>query len=69
MPQLVTPPTAGHSAKGGDGAAASAGHPTEALTELEELRPLLAEMFGAATTHVRNLDKQIGRLRMATRAP
>jgi serine/threonine protein kinase len=45
---------------------AAAGHPDEALTELEAVRPLLAAAFGAESTQVRNLDKQIGRLRSAT---
>jgi len=42
---------------------AAAGHPDEARTELEAVRPLLADAFGANSTHVRNLDKQIDRLR------
>jgi tetratricopeptide (TPR) repeat protein len=41
---------------------AAAGHPDEALTELAAVRPLLADAFGAASTQVRNLDKQISRL-------
>ncbi|AEK46990.1 serine/threonine protein kinase [Amycolatopsis mediterranei S699] len=41
----------------------AAGHPDEALTELEAVRPLLAEAFGADSTQVRNVDKQIARLR------
>ena len=41
---------------------AAAGHPDEALTELEAVRPLLADAFGADSTQVRNLDKQIDRL-------
>jgi serine/threonine protein kinase len=41
---------------------AAAGHPDEALTELEAVRPLLADAFGADSTQVRNLDKQINRL-------
>ncbi len=39
-------------------------HPGEALSELQEIRPLLAEGFGANSTQVRNLDKQIGRLEL-----
>jgi len=35
----------------------------EALTELGALRPLLASTFGIDSTQVRNLDKQISRLR------
>ncbi len=41
---------------------AAAGHADEAHTELEAVRPLLARTFGADSTQVRNLDKQIGRL-------
>ncbi|MEV7550574.1 protein kinase [Amycolatopsis sp. NPDC089917] len=41
---------------------AVAGHPDEALSELEAVRPRLVDAFGAGSTHVRNLDKQIGRL-------
>ncbi len=41
---------------------ATTGHPGGALTELRAIRPLLAESFGANSTQVRNLDKQIGRL-------
>ena len=41
---------------------AAAGYPDEALTELEAVRPLLADAFGADSTQVRNLDKQIDRL-------
>jgi tetratricopeptide (TPR) repeat protein len=44
---------------------AAAGHPGEALTELEAVRPLLADTFGADSTQVRNLNKQISRLRSA----
>lgn len=42
---------------------AMAGHPDEGLAELEAVRPLLADAFGSDSTHIRNLDKQIGRLR------
>jgi serine/threonine protein kinase len=42
---------------------AMAGHPDEALAELEAVRPHLADAFGADSTHIRNLDKQIERLR------
>ena len=41
---------------------AAAGHPDEALAELEAVRPLLADAFGADSTQVRNLDKHIHRL-------
>jgi hypothetical protein len=44
---------------------AADGHPDEALTELEAIRPLLADTFGADSTQIRNLDKQISRLRSA----
>lgn len=44
---------------------AAAGYPDEALTELRALRPLLASTFGIDSTQVRNLDKQISRLRSA----
>ena len=42
---------------------AADGHPDEALTELEAIRPLLAGAFGADSTQVRNLNKQVNRLR------
>jgi serine/threonine protein kinase len=45
---------------------ASAGDPAEAMSELEAIRPLLAEAFGVTSTQVRNLDKQINRLRLVT---
>lgn len=45
---------------------AAAGHPGDALTELRAIRPLLAKGFGANSTQVRNLDKQIGRLELVT---
>jgi serine/threonine protein kinase len=41
---------------------AASGQPDEALIELEAVRPLLARTFGAGSTQVRNLDKQIERL-------
>jgi hypothetical protein len=44
---------------------AAAGYPDEALTELEAVRPLLVDTFGADSTQVRNLNKQIDRLRSA----
>ena len=44
---------------------AAAGYLDEALTELRALRPLLARTFGIDSTQVRNLDKQISRLRSA----
>jgi serine/threonine protein kinase len=46
---------------------AAAGYPDEALSELESLRPLLADAFGAHSTQVRNLDKQIARLKPANK--
>lgn len=39
--------------------------PEEAVAELESLRPVLCDAFGAESTQVRNLDKQISRLRSA----
>jgi hypothetical protein len=45
---------------------AAAGYPDEALSELQAVRPLLAEAFGTDSTQVRNLDTQIGRLGLAT---
>jgi len=42
---------------------AACGYPDEALTELEAVRPLLAETFGTDSTQVRNLNRQIDRLR------
>ncbi len=42
---------------------ASAGLTDDALSELEAIRPLLADAFGAGSTQVRNLDKQIGKLK------
>ena len=45
---------------------AAAGHPGDALAELRAIRPLLADGFGANSTQVRNLDKQIGRLELVT---
>ena len=44
---------------------ASAGHIDEALTELKDIRPLLSAAFGAESTQIHNLDKQISRLRSA----
>ncbi|MDQ2707799.1 MAG: protein kinase [Actinomycetota bacterium] len=41
---------------------AAAGYPDEALAELGVVRPLVAEAFGADSTQVRNLDRQIERL-------
>ncbi|HEY5858042.1 MAG TPA: serine/threonine-protein kinase [Aldersonia sp.] len=46
----------------------AAEHPDEALAELEAIRPLLADAYGADSTHVRNLDRQIGRLRQPSRS-
>jgi tetratricopeptide (TPR) repeat protein len=48
---------------------AAAGHPDEALTELVAIRPLLAEAFGTNSTHIRNLNKHIDRLRAAMGSP
>ncbi|MGH3409506.1 MAG: tetratricopeptide repeat protein [Streptosporangiaceae bacterium] len=45
---------------------AAAGYRDEALSELQAVRPLLADAFGANSTQVRNLDKQIERLGSAT---
>lgn len=42
---------------------AAEGYPDEALTELQQVRPLLVEAFGQGSTQVRNLDKQADRLR------
>lgn len=42
---------------------ASAGLTDDALIELEAIRPLLADAFGARSTQVRNLDKQIDKLK------
>jgi hypothetical protein len=44
---------------------AAAGAPDAAAVELAALRPLLASTFGEKSTQVRNLDKQVGRLRGA----
>jgi hypothetical protein len=44
---------------------AAAGYPDEALAELEAVRPLMADTFGSASTQVRNLEKQVNRLRLA----
>ncbi|WP_322752574.1 hypothetical protein [Frankia sp. Cas3] len=41
---------------------AAAGHPDEALTAFEAVRPLLADAFGADSVQVRNLNRQIDRL-------
>jgi tetratricopeptide (TPR) repeat protein len=41
---------------------AAAGHPDDALTELEAVSPLLAYRFGGDSTQVRNLNKQVSRL-------
>jgi serine/threonine protein kinase len=42
---------------------AASGDPDAAATELRALRRLLADTFGANSTQVRNLDKQVSRLR------
>ncbi len=47
---------------------AMAGHADEALPELEAIRPLLASAFGTDSTHIRNLDKQVERLRSVEEA-
>jgi serine/threonine protein kinase len=44
---------------------ATEGKSEEAVAELESLRPVLCDAFGAESTQVRNLDKQISRLRSA----
>lgn len=44
---------------------ATDGQEDEAVTELESIRPLLCDAFGVDSTQVRNLDKQISRLRSA----
>jgi hypothetical protein len=44
---------------------ASTGHADEALAELEAIRPSLVRAFGAESTQIRNLDKQVSRLRSA----
>lgn len=36
---------------------------TEAIAELEEIRPTFQAKYGPNSTHVRNLERQIGRLR------
>jgi serine/threonine protein kinase len=41
---------------------AGSGQPDDALVELEAVRPLLVDTFGAESTQVRNLDKQIDRM-------
>jgi hypothetical protein len=41
---------------------AALGEPDAAAAELRALRPLLADAFGANSTQVRNLDKQLSRL-------
>ncbi|MFC7326234.1 protein kinase domain-containing protein [Marinactinospora rubrisoli] len=42
---------------------AAAARVDEALAEMKVIRPLLVEAFGANSTHVRNLDRQIDRMR------
>jgi serine/threonine protein kinase len=42
---------------------AAAGDADEAMAELTAIRPLLAGAYGDESTHVRNLDKQLDRLR------
>jgi hypothetical protein len=48
---------------------AASGDPDAAAAELRALRPLLADTFGANSTQVRNLDKQVSRLRAPGQAP
>ena len=38
---------------------------TEALVQLEEIRPAFQALYGADSIHLRNLERQIGRLRSA----
>jgi hypothetical protein len=45
---------------------AASGEPDAAAAELSALRPLLARAFGEDSTQVRNLEKQVGRLRTAS---
>jgi hypothetical protein len=44
---------------------ATNGQEDEAVAELKGIRPLLCDAFGVDSTQVRNLDKQISRLRSA----
>jgi hypothetical protein len=48
---------------------AASGDPDAAAAELRALRPLVAGAFGANSTQVRNLDKQVRRLRAPGQAP
>jgi hypothetical protein len=48
---------------------AASGDPDAAAAELKALRPLLADAFGANSTQVRNLDKQVSRLRAPASSP
>jgi serine/threonine protein kinase len=45
---------------------AATGETGDALAELHEIRPLFAAVFGASSTMVRNIDKQIARLTPVT---
>lgn len=45
---------------------AASGDPDAAAAELAALRPLLVRTFSEGSTQVRNLDKQVDRLRMAS---
>ncbi|MFJ9590649.1 hypothetical protein [Streptomyces acidicola] len=45
------------------GSGTAAGQSSDALAELEAISPLLANAFGVQSTQVRNLDKQMTRLR------
>lgn len=48
---------------------AASGYPDEAIVEFEAIRPSLTEAFGAGSTQIRNLDKQIDRLRSVREGP
>jgi hypothetical protein len=48
---------------------AASGDPDAAAAELTALRPLLADAFSEHSTQVRNLDKQVARLRMPEAHP
>lgn len=46
---------------------ASTGEIEPAITELQAVRPLLADAYGPESAQVRNLDKQAARLQSAPR--
>ncbi|SDH28195.1 Protein kinase domain-containing protein [Sinosporangium album] len=48
---------------------AASGYLDEAIAEFEAVRPLLTEAFGTGSIQIRNLDKQIGRLRSVQGEP